>query len=59
LSSVASGLLMGSRSKRPRRPLQIIVLKTRAEAEQILARLGQGQFFSYLAKQYSLDPSSQ
>jgi len=59
LITLASGLLMGSQETNRQRPLQIIVVKTRAEAEQILARLDQGQFFSYLAKQYSLDPSSQ
>ena len=58
LTMLAWGLLLGSQEKGPQRPLQIIIVKTRAEAEQILARLNQAQFFSYLAKQYSIDPSS-
>ena len=59
LNMLASGLLIGSQEKGRQNPLQIIIVKTRAEAEQILTGLSQAQFFSYLAKQYSIDPSSQ
>jgi tetratricopeptide (TPR) repeat protein len=59
LTIFAAGVLLGSEGKASGNPLQIIVVKTHAEADQILERLKKGQFFSYLAKQYSLDPSSE
>lgn len=59
LTIVASAFLLGPEGKASGYPLQIIVVKTHGEADQILERLKKGQFFSYLAKQYSIDPSSQ
>lgn len=59
LSIFASAVLLGSEGKASGNPLRIILVKTHAEAKQILKRLARGEFFSCLAKQYSLGLSSQ
>lgn len=58
LGIIASAFLLGPEGPASGNPLQVIVVKTRAEAEQILERLKKGQYFSYLAKQFSVDSSS-
>ena len=39
-------------------PLQVIVVRSAEEAEQILDRLKKGQDFSQLAEEKSIDPTS-
>ena len=59
LTIISASLLIDRGANTPEIPLQIIVVKTRTEADEIVDRLKKGRYFNYLAKQYSVDPSSQ
>jgi len=55
-SEAAGSALQGSES--PQVPLQIILVSTRQQADEIRNRLNAGEPFAKLAQEYSLDPSA-